>query len=232
MNEGGHNIKKPKIEEAWFNALQAEFDAPYFARLKAFLKEEKLKHEVFPRGNLIFNAFNATPFDRVKVVVLGQDPYHGDGQAHGLSFSVQDGVKFPPSLRNIFKELQQDVGCKIPRSGNLGKWSSEGVLMLNSVLTVRKGQPGSHQKKGWETFTDAAISALSHEKNGLVFLLWGNYAKAKKTLIDGSKHLILDAAHPSPFSAHNGFFGCGHFSKANAFLAEVGSTPVDWCLAM
>ena len=191
---------------------------------------ERTQHAVYPPGPSIFEAFNLTPFDKVKVVILGQDPYHGDGQAHGLSFSVPDGIKPPPSLVNIFKELHQDLSIPIPKSGNLTKWAKQGVLLLNATLTVRAKTPGSHQKKGWEQFTDAAIRSLSNEKEGLVFMLWGRFAQEKESLIDHQKHFILKAAHPSPFSAHNGFFKCRHFSKTNDILKKLGKEPIDWTL--
>ena len=218
----------PRIETGWKEALMSEFSDPYFASLKAFLVLEKQKHTVYPPGSLLFNAFNQTPFDKVKGVILGQDPYHGPGQAHGLCFSVPEGIETPPSLRNIFKELSADLQLAIPAQGNLSKWAGQGVLLLNATLTVRAHQAGSHQGKGWERFTDQAISRLSSEKEHLVFLLWGKYAQAKESLIDTEKHLVLKAAHPSPLSAHNGFFGCKHFSRANQFLQEQGIPPIDW----
>jgi uracil-DNA glycosylase len=221
---------KPVIEERWKIVLRDEFNKPYFIDLKEFLVEEKKKFRVFPTGSLIFNAFNHTPFDKVKVVCIGQDPYHGYGQAHGLCFSVPEGVAKPPSLENIFKELQNDLGIPVSNDGNLIKWADQGVLLLNATLTVRENQAGSHQNKGWETFTDAVISILSEQKNNLVFVLWGNYAIAKKILIDEKKHHILTAAHPSPFSAHKGFFGCRHFSKINEILVNSGIEPIDWRL--
>jgi uracil-DNA glycosylase len=219
---------KPTIEESWKNVLQDEFNKSYFIDLKTFLVEEKKKFRIFPPGSLIFNAFNHTPFDKVKVVFIGQDPYHGNGQAHGLCFSVPEGVAKPPSLVNIFKELQNDLGVQVPAHGNLVKWADQGVLLLNATLTVRENQAASHQNKGWETFTDAVISKLSELKNNLVFVLWGNYAIAKKILIDESKHHILTATHPSPFSAHKGFFGCRHFSRINEILAKSGKEPIEW----
>lgn len=220
----------PQIEEGWRSALSSEFDAPYFMFLKEFLLEEKKKYEVYPPGSQIFSAFNHTPFDEVKVVILGQDPYHGKGQAHGLCFSVNDGVARPPSLLNIYKELEQDIGIPISKSGNLEKWAKQGVFLLNAILTVRANLPASHQGKGWETFTDAAIHALSEKKNGIVFLLWGAYAQAKQSLIDTSKHYVLKAAHPSPLAANKGFFGCRHFSATNKILTSIGKAPVDWHL--
>lgn len=218
----------PVIEESWKLALQDEFSKPYFLSLKEFLVEERKKHIVYPPGKLIFSAFNHTPFDKVEVVILGQDPYHGAGQANGLCFSVSDGIKMPPSLVNIFKEIQNELGYPIPTSGNLERWADQGVLLLNAMLTVRANEPGSHQGKGWETFTDSVIKHLSNQKKGIVFLLWGKYAQAKEQLIDGSKHHILKAAHPSPFSAYNGFFGCNHFTKANEILLAQGRQPIDW----
>jgi uracil-DNA glycosylase len=222
----------PVIEKSWAEILAVEFNSDYFGGLKAFLVEEKKKHTIFPKGSMIFSAFNKTPFDKVKVVILGQDPYHGENQANGLCFSVSDGIKKPPSLENIFKELKADLGFSIPTKGNLEKWALQGVLLLNATLTVRAHQAGSHQKKGWEIFTDAVIKILSAKKEGLVFILWGNYARAKENLIDASKHSILKAAHPSPFSAYNGFFGCRHFSKTNELLQNQGLVPIDWNLGV
>ncbi len=218
----------PVIEESWGSALKEEFSKPYFSQLKEFLVEERKRHTVYPPGKFIFSAFNHTPFNNVKVVILGQDPYHGAGQANGLCFSVSDGIKMPPSLVNIFKEIQNDLGYSIPLSGNLERWADQGVLLLNAILTVRANEAGSHQGRGWETFTDSVIRQLSDEKQGIVFLLWGKYAQAKEALIDGSKHHILKAAHPSPFSAYNGFMGCKHFSKTNEILTEQGKQPIDW----
>lgn len=218
----------PVIEESWKEVLRNEFNAPYFRDLKEFLLEEKKHYTIFPPGNLIFNAFNLTPFDNVKVVLLGQDPYHNIHQAHGLCFSVQPGIEHPRSLVNIFKELHDDLGYKIPQSGNLEKWAQQGVLLLNATLTVRAHQAGSHQNHGWETFTDAVIRNLSDRKEGLVFLLWGNYAQAKESLIDTSKHFILKTVHPSPLSASRGFFGCKHFSKANEILERQGKGIINW----
>ncbi len=221
-----------QIEEYWKEALQGEFEKEYMKNLRTFLMKEKEEGKiVFPPGSLIFNAFNHTPFDKVKVVILGQDPYHGQGQAHGLSFSVQKGVTPPPSLKNIYKELKDDIeDFTIPSHGDLTKWADEGVLLLNATLTVRKGEPGSHHNKGWELFTDQAIRELSEKKKGIVFLLWGKNAQAKIPLIDTDKHFILKAAHPSPYSANSGFFGCRHFSKANKLLKEQGIEPIDWHL--
>ncbi len=218
-----------QLEESWKAVLAAEFERPYMQSLKLFLKEEKAHHAVFPPSNLIFNAFEHTPFDRVKVVILGQDPYHNVGQAHGLSFSVPKGVDIPPSLRNMYQELASDIpGFQKPGHGDLTGWANQGVLLLNATLTVRAHTAGSHQNKGWEAFTDKAIAELSAQRAGIVFLLWGRYAKNKAALIDYRKHHILTAAHPSPLSAYNGFFGCGHFSKANAFLVAQGLDPIDW----
>ncbi|HEX2936808.1 MAG TPA: uracil-DNA glycosylase [Bacteroidales bacterium] len=220
----------PIIHESWKEVLFDEFNKPYFADLKKFLVEEKASYAVYPPGNLIFNAFNQTPFDQVKVVLLGQDPYHGRGQAHGLCFSVPLGIAAPPSLVNIFKEIQTDIGLPVPNHGNLEAWAKQGVLLLNATLTVRANQALSHQNKGWETFTNRVIQALSERKKGLVFLLWGRNAKAKEAFIDTSKHFILKAAHPSPFSADSGFFGCRHFSKTNEILQRQSITPIDWKL--
>ncbi len=218
----------PRIEAGWKDALQNEFRAGYFSSLKAFLIEEKKKFTVYPPGSMIFAAFDHTPFEKVKVVILGQDPYHGPGQAHGLCFSVPDGIPKPPSLFNIFKEIGDDLGISMPESGNLESWTRQGVLLLNATLTVRANQAGSHQNRGWETFTDAVIRKLSDEKDGLVFLLWGNYAIAKKALIDQGRHHIFTAPHPSPLSANRGFFGCRHFSKTNEALRGMGKTEIDW----
>lgn len=224
------SIKKPDIEARWYEVLKEEFESPYFAEIKRFLIEEKKKHIVFPPSQLIFNAFNLTPFDDVKVVILGQDPYHNVGQAHGLAFSVPDGIQKPPSLQNIFKELNQDLNIPLPMNGNLEKWAKEGVLLLNASLTVRAHEAASHAKIGWQRFTDAAIKALSDKRQNLVFILWGNYAIAKENLIDHNKHLILKTVHPSPLSASRGFFDCHHFSKTNEYLIKNGITPIDWSL--
>jgi len=218
-----------QIETCWLNALKNEFSKDYFLKLKTFLTEEKNHYKLFPAGNQIFEAFNLTPYNKVKVVVLGQDPYHGIGQAHGLSFSVPDGVKPPPSLVNIFKELKTDIGMEIPKTGNLTPWAKQGILLLNATLTVRESQAGSHQNKGWELFTDAVIKKLSNEKTGLIFLLWGNYAKQKGALIDTQKHHVLTSPHPSPL-ARGGFFGNKHFSKTNEFLEKEGKKSIDWAL--
>jgi len=220
----------PQIEVSWANILQEEFEAPYFQELKQFLKEEKNKYTIYPPGNLIFNAFNNTPFNRVKVVILGQDPYHGPGQAHGLCFSVPDGIAHPPSLQNIFKEIQSDIGIPVSSKSDLIAWARQGVLLINAILTVRANEPASHQNKGWEKFTDAVIRNLSDKRKNLIFLLWGNYAQAKEALIDSNRHYILKAAHPSPLSANRGFFGCRHFSKTNEILAELGLNGIDWSL--
>jgi len=221
---------EPKIEAEWLDVLRAEFDKPYFSELKSFLISEKKQYQVYPQGHRIFAAFNCTPFSKVKVVILGQDPYHGYGQAHGLCFSVPDGVPVPPSLANIYKELNADLGIPVPLSGNLEAWADQGILLLNATLTVRANMAGSHQKKGWETFTDEVIKQLSARHQGLVFLLWGSYAQAKGSLIDTSKHFILKTVHPSPLSVYRGFFGCRHFSKTNELLVRAGKTPVDWNL--
>ncbi|MCQ2959704.1 MAG: uracil-DNA glycosylase [Bacteroidales bacterium] len=218
----------PKIEESWKKVLLDEFNKPYFQTLKNFLVEEKKKYTVYPAGSNIFNAFAYTPFDNVKVVIIGQDPYHGPGQAHGLSFSVPEGIQKPPSLQNIFKEIHEDLGKDIPESGNLERWAKQGVLLLNATLTVRANQAGSHQKQGWEQFTDSVIKHISEQKSGIVFLLWGRFAQNKDVLIDSSKHYILKAAHPSPLSAYNGFFGCKHFSKTNEILISQGKEPIQW----
>lgn len=220
----------PQIEPSWKEQLQDQFNAPYFKDLKNFLISEKQQYTIFPPGKYIFNVFNLTPLSEVKVVILGQDPYHNHGQAHGLCFSVMDGVPFPKSLQNIFKELKEDVGFAIPLSGNLEKWAKQGVFLLNATLTVRAHQAGSHQNKGWEIFTDQVIKTISSECEHIVFLLWGNYARAKKILIDETKHLILESVHPSPLSAYHGFFGCKHFSKTNAYLIKHQKTPIEWNL--
>ena len=218
-----------KIEPGWKQALKSEFDRPYFQQVVTFLKIERAQGKtIYPPGALIFNAFDKTPFDKVKVVILGQDPYHGPGQAHGLSFSVQPGVKPPPSLVNIYKELQTDIGLPTPTSGNLDHWAEQGVLLLNAALTVRANEPASHATIGWADFTNAVINKLSDEKTGIVFLLWGRFAHEKQSLIDETRHFVLKAAHPSPFSADKGFFGCKHFSKTNEILSKQGIDPIDW----
>jgi len=224
------DIPEPQINQEWLEVLRPEFAKPYFTELKAFLLEEKKLYRVYPPGNRIFAAFNYTPFSKVKVVILGQDPYHGDGQAHGLCFSVPDGIALPPSLVNIYKELTTDLGIPLPKSGNLEKWAQQGVLLLNATLTVRANQAGSHQHHGWENFTDEVIRQLSARQTGLVFILWGSYAQAKEALIDTSKHFVLKAVHPSPLSVYRGFFGCRHFSKTNELLEKAGKEPIDWRL--
>jgi uracil-DNA glycosylase len=218
-----------KIEASWKEVLHKEFTKPYFEQIAAFLKIEKAQGKtIYPPGSLIFNAFDKTPFNKVKVVLLGQDPYHGAGQAHGLCFSVMDGVPQPPSLQNMYKELNSDIGMPIPRTGNLTRWATQGVFLLNASLTVRAGEPMSHAKIGWAEFTDAVIKTISSEKKGVVFLLWGKFAQDKQVLIDETRHYVLKAAHPSPLSAHNGFFGCRHFSKTNAILRQQSLTAIDW----
>ncbi len=220
----------PNIETSWKNMLLDEFNAEYFSKLRTLLVEEKKQYTVYPPGKQIFAAFNHTPFDSVKVVIIGQDPYHGPGQANGLCFSVSDGIRKPPSLDNIFKELNSDLGIPVPASGNLEKWADQGVLLLNASLTVRANTPNSHQNFGWHPFTDAVIKKLSDEKQGLVFLLWGKFAQGKESLIDTTKHHILKAAHPSPYSAYNGFFGCRHFSKTNELLRKEGKKEINWSI--
>jgi uracil-DNA glycosylase len=217
-----------KIAPSWKSRLSDEFTQPYFTQLAAFVKEEYQSNTVYPPGKEIFNAFNACDFETAKVVILGQDPYHGHGQANGLCFSVHDGVRIPPSLGNIFKEIHRDLGLPIPTSGNLERWAKQGVLLLNATLTVRAASPGSHQNKGWENFTDAVIHKISEEKKHIVFLLWGAYAQKKGEVIDRAKHLVLMAAHPSPFSADRGFFGCKHFSKTNDYLRSKGEKEIEW----
>ncbi len=217
-----------KIESSWKEQLQDEFEKPYFNQLTEFVRSEYRSQAIYPPAKLIFNAFEQCPFDQVKVVILGQDPYHGPGQAHGLCFSVNDGVDFPPSLRNIFKEIQADTGAPIPTSGNLERWAKQGVLLLNATLTVRAHTAGSHQKKGWEQFTDAVIHLVADRLENVVFILWGNYAISKGEFIDSRKHLILKSVHPSPLSASRGFFGNHQFSTTNKYLLEHGKTPVKW----
>lgn len=217
-----------KIEQSWKALLQEEFNKPYFAELTEFVRAEYKSYRIYPPGSQIFNAFNLCPFDKVKVVIIGQDPYHGPGQAHGLCFSVNDGVPFPPSLRNIFKEINADTGAPIPQSGNLTRWATQGVLLLNATLTVREHSAGSHQRRGWETFTDSVIRIISEQKSKVVFILWGAYAQSKASLIDSSRHLVLRSVHPSPLSAHAGFFGNHHFSLANDYLVRNGLTSIDW----
>lgn len=217
-----------QIEASWKEALLPEFSKDYFIRLTDFVRKEYHETTVYPPGKLIFNAFNLCPFDKVKVVIIGQDPYHGPGQAHGLCFSVNDGIQPPPSLVNIFKEINSDLGKPVPQSGNLTRWAEQGVLLLNATLTVRAHQAGSHQRKGWEEFTDAVIRKLAEEKTHLVFILWGAYAQKKGAFIDRNRHLVLTSVHPSPLSAHNGFFGNHHFSLANDYLVKNGKTAIDW----
>jgi uracil-DNA glycosylase len=217
-----------KIEPSWAEKLSDEFEKPYFEGLVNFVREEYDKHKVYPPGKLIFNAFEKCPFPEVKVVILGQDPYHGPGQAHGLCFSVPDGIDFPQSLQNIFKEINSDLGIPVPGSGNLERWARQGVLLLNATLTVRARQAGSHQEKGWETFTDKVIHLLAEETDNLVFMLWGSYAQRKGQFIDTARHLVLQSVHPSPLSAYRGFFGNHHFSQANKYLEEHGKQPVRW----
>jgi uracil-DNA glycosylase len=217
-----------RIDPSWRTLLLPEFEKPYFEKLTMDVHDAYARAVVFPPMNDIFNAFNLCSFSTIRVVILGQDPYHGANQAHGLSFSVVDGIKLPPSLKNIYKEIAADIGTPMPATGNLSHWAKQGVLLLNATLTVAEGQPGSHQKLGWETFTDAVIQKISAEKSGVVFLLWGRFAQAKKVLIDTNKHLVLEAPHPSPFSAHSGFFGCKHFSQTNSYLSQNGSAPIAW----
>lgn len=217
-----------KMEASWKAMLNAEFEKPYFKELVGFVKEEYKTNKIYPVGNKIFSAFDHCELDDLKVVILGQDPYHGDGQANGLCFSVSDGIKPPPSLVNIFKEIQGDLGIPMPKSGNLERWATQGVLLLNATLTVRANEPGSHQNRGWEQFTDEVIRALSNSKENLVFILWGAFAQKKEELIDAKKHFILKAAHPSPFSAYKGFLGCGHFSKTNDYLKKLGLKEIVW----
>ena len=230
MSQGYNESKRPDIEPGWYEVLKTEFHAPYFAELRAFLVAEREQATVFPPGQRIFAAFDATPFDQVRVVILGQDPYHGPGQAHGLSFSVPIGVPPPPSLVNLFKELHRDLRVPHPTHGDLTAWAGQGVLLLNATLTVRAAMAGSHQGRGWERFTDAAIRALSERQQGLIFLLWGRFAQQKVGLIDTDRHYILQAPHPSPLSAHRGFIGCGHFSRVNELLTAQGRSAIDWSL--
>lgn len=221
-------MAKVQIEASWLEKLQSEFDKPYFEQLIQFVRDEYARGVCYPPGKLIFNAFNLCPFSQLKVVLIGQDPYHEPGQAHGLCFSVNDGVMFPPSLRNIFEEIHSDIGTDVPSSGNLTRWAQQGVLLLNATLTVRAHQAGSHQKHGWEEFTDAVISTVSAEKEHVVFILWGSYAQSKARLIDTSKHCILRSAHPSPLSAYRGFFGNHHFSLCNQYLQQNGLSSINW----
>lgn len=219
------------LHPSWFAPLKNEFDQPYMKALKSFLRaEKKAGKQIYPAGDQMFNALNTTPFDQTRVVILGQDPYHGEGQAHGLSFSVPPGIAVPPSLRNIYQELHNDIGFIPPNHGCLQSWAEQGVLLLNATLSVEAGKAGSHQNQGWETFTDRIIEHLSRERRHLVFLLWGSYAQKKGKGIDRSQHLVLTAPHPSPLSAYRGFFGCGHFSAANRYLTSVGIPPIDWQL--
>ena len=217
-----------KIEQSWKEVLACEFEKDYFVRLTQFVRQEYAQGAVFPPGRLIFNAFDLCPFDKVKVVIIGQDPYHGPGQAHGLCFSVNDGVPFPPSLVNIFKEIASDLGVPMPESGNLMRWARQGVLLLNAVLTVRAHEAASHAGRGWERFTDAVVKAIAERKEGVVYMLWGSYAQKKGAIADPSKNLILKAVHPSPLSAYRGFFGCRHFSAANDYLTSIGKEPIRW----
>ena len=217
-----------KIELSWKNKLQDEFEKQYFIELTSFVLEEYKTKVIYPSGKDIFKAFDACSFDQVRVVIIGQDPYHGAGQAHGLCFSVKDGITQPPSLKNIFKEIESDLGKSVPKSGNLERWANQGVLLLNATLTVEANAAGSHQKRGWETFTDAVIKKISDEKENVVFILWGAYAQKKGQIIDTKKHHVLQSAHPSPFSAYNGFLGNKHFSKTNAYLKSVGKKEIDW----
>lgn len=223
--------RKIDLHPSWLQHLGPEFKLPYMQELRAFLAQQKLEGKsIYPPSKRIFNAFNSTPLDRVKVVILGQDPYHGLGQAHGLCFSVQPGVRVPPSLQNIFKELQRDLNCPLPPHGYLQSWADQGVLLVNATLTVEQGNAGSHQNRGWERFTDRALEVVSEQRQGVVFMLWGSYAKKKARLLDGQRHEILTASHPSPLSAYRGFLGCGHFSSANVYLEERGERPINWCL--
>lgn len=219
----------PKIDNSWREVLFDEFQKPYFSELKEFLVQEKQKYTIYPKGSHIFAAFDNTPFDKVKVVILGQDPYHGASQAHGLAFSVNEGIPHPPSLQNIFKELRDDMGCDIPKSGNLSAWAKDGVFLLNTVLSVRASEANSHKDRGWEIFTNAVIKLLSDKKQNLVFILWGSPAGAKSLLINASKHLILKSPHPSPLSSYRGFFGSKPFSKTNAYLISHNIEPINWC---
>ncbi|MFZ9044988.1 MAG: uracil-DNA glycosylase [Cyclobacteriaceae bacterium] len=219
---------KVKIEESWRQMLQTQFDSPYFKQLTSFVKSEYSQYRIFPPGSQIFSAFDRCTFDNTRVIILGQDPYHGPNQAHGLCFSVNEGIPMPPSLLNIFKEIKADVGKDIPPHGCLVRWAKQGVLLLNATLSVRAHQAGSHQKKGWESFTDSVIQIVSENKKNIVFLLWGSYAQKKSELIDANNHLILKAPHPSPLSAHRGFFGCQHFSKTNNYLSAKGLPTINW----
>tara|TARA_B100002052_G_scaffold266842_1_gene264328 strand:- start:119 stop:805 length:687 start_codon:yes stop_codon:yes gene_type:complete len=220
--------KKVDIDKSWYEVLNGEFDKPYFFKIREFVRMEYKNKVIFPEPKDIFNAFNSTSFNQVKVVIVGQDPYHGDGQAHGLSFSVNKGVDIPPSLKNIFKEIEDDLGLVPKNSGNLQHWADQGVLLINTVLTVEKGKPHSHKGIGWEEFTNTAIKKLSEKRHGLVFLLWGNSAQEKEKLIDLDRHLVLKSVHPSPLSAYNGFFGCKHFSQTNNYLDSINKSPIQW----
>ena len=225
------NVSPALLEASWLAELAPEFEQAYMRRLREFLRsEEKLGKQVFPSGDELFNAFSHTPLDKVKVVILGQDPYHGEGQAHGLCFSVKPGVKTPPSLKNIYKEIHAETGLDIPTHGHLTHWADQGVLLLNSVLSVECGQAASHQGKGWETFTDRVIDVVNRQREGVVFMLWGSYAQRKGEIIDAGRHCVLKAPHPSPLSAHRGFFGCDHFNAANAYLKKQGVSGIDWSL--
>ena len=217
-----------KIAQDWGEILAPEFEKPYFEQLTQFVRDEYAAHRIYPRGSNIFRAFDKCPFDKLKVVIIGQDPYHGPGQAHGLCFSVADGVPFPPSLQNIFKEVHADTGADIPLSGNLDRWAEQGVLLLNAVLTVREHEAASHAGRGWETFTDAVVRAVAERKQGVVYMLWGSYAQRKGAIADPARNLILKAVHPSPLSAYRGFLGCRHFSQANTYLESIGQEPIKW----
>lgn len=228
MGQAGQAIQ---LEPSWLAQLATEFERPYMAELRAFLRAEKqLGKRIFPRGGEFFNAFNHTPLDKVKVVILGQDPYHGEGQAHGLCFSVQPGIAVPPSLKNIYREIHEELGLPVPAHGHLTSWADQGVLLLNSVLSVECAQAASHQGRGWEQFTDRAVEVVNREREGVVFMLWGSYAQRKGAIIDAERHCVLKAPHPSPLSAYRGFFGCGHFRAANEYLEGRGQTPIDWSL--
>ena len=230
-DSGSAGSRAIQLEDSWLTRLAAEFDQPYMLRLREFLRAEKKQGKrIFPRGSEIFSAFEHTPLDRVKVVILGQDPYHGEGQAHGLCFSVRPGVRVPPSLQNIYREIHDELGLPVPDHGHLAHWADQGVLLLNSVLSVESGRAASHQGKGWEIFTDRVIELVNREREGVVFMLWGSYAQRKGAVIDSQRHCVLRAPHPSPLSAHRGFFGCGHFQQANAYLAARGDQPIDWSL--
>lgn len=226
------NLKQPRLNSSWLPYLKDEFDKEYMSKLKSFLQKEiSAGKKIYPKGTQYFSAFDLTPFDSVRVVIIGQDPYHGEGQAHGLCFSVQNGVRQPPSLVNIFKELKSDLGIDPPKNGNLEAWARQGVLLLNAVLTVQEGQPGSHQGKGWEEFTDQVIKKLNTEKTGLVFILWGSYAQKKAAMVDRNKHFVIESVHPSPLSSHRGFFGSKPFSKTNSYLISKGQAPINWSIS-